>query len=484
VAVVTGLREWAPDPPGDNRPSLLRWPRWRLLLDDLAPASVLVVGEAEPGVERWLGSTSAQVRWVGGPRGLTRAADLVVVGADAADAFTDRHALRWLVRSCAVGGTAWLPWDRTPRRERALAAAGFLRRQWLASTAAPRRLRMTSGAGVALSRLGPSDRPPQWLTTLGSSVGWDADAGSWSLSIPGAYPSQKAVAVLRPGAAGDAAVVVKLAQDPRFDDRVQNEARALRGLADAAPAFTAARAPAVLGELGVGGVAAVVEGALLGAPFLEASTLRPTCRLAADAAAAVTELAAATSTVVAGADLATGLADLHSRFVADQRPSRDAARELERQVGVIAARRTVPAVVVHGDLGTWNLVVVDERVRILDWESATVDGPPLWDLAYLMRSYAVRSGRRRGLSRMRSITRHLVDGSPLTSAMATWVRAYRDVTGIDPELAEALFHTCWMHRAVKESARLAPGSTGHYGPLCALLVAQRRAPGVRQLLGT
>jgi aminoglycoside phosphotransferase (APT) family kinase protein len=481
VGVTTGLRPWTPDPPADNRPLLVRWPRWRLLLDDPAPATVLVVGETDPGVERWLGATGARTRWVGGPRGLTRPADLVVVGADAVHAFADRRALAWLARSCTAEGAVWLPGHRTRRRDHALAAVGFGARRWLGGGPSRSWPHRPAGEGVVALRDGPAPRPPGWLVTVGAGVGWEPSA-PWTLQTPGAYPSQKAVAMLHPGRAGGPGAVVKLAQDPRIDDRVRTEAAALRTLA-AAPAF-ARRVPAVLAEAEVGGTAAVVEEALAGRPFLRASGLRPGCPLAADAAAATVELAAVRPGTVTGPRLAADLDELRHRFEAAVGPS-DAVRALlDDQVAVVAARASVPTVVVHGDLGTWNLMVVDDRVRVLDWESATEAGPPLWDLAYLARSYAVRCGRRRGLTRGHAIERHLVDGSPLTAVLAGWFAAYRREVGIDPELGEALFHLCWVHRAVKEAARLAPGAVGHYGPLASLLLERRRAPGLRQLLGT
>lgn len=483
MSVTVGLRRWTPEPPGDNRPALARWPRWRLLLDRPAPASVLVIGEADPDVERWLNEIAVPIRWVGGPRGLIRPAELVVVGADAVEAFTGRNALRWLERSCSRDGAVWLPWRHTRRHDVALAAAGFGRRLWQSDTepVAGRWKRSRASVGVVAARRGPAGRPPSWLLALGAGVG-SPPSGWWSLSTPGAYPSQKAIAKIGPVPGGPGAIV-KLAQDPRFADRVQNEALALRGLLAAAPDFAARRAPAVLGEADVGGVAVVVEKALWGRPFLRTSSLRADCAFAADAAAAATELADVRRVAVPGRHMAHQLEELRARFVAAVHPTQVVGELLAEQVAVVAARATVPAVVVHGDLGTWNLLVLDGSVRILDWESAAANGPPLWDLAYLARSYAVRSGRRRGLNRSNAIDRHLVTGSPLTATIAGWFATYRDRVGLDPELGEALFHTCWMHRAVKEAARVGPGE-GHYGALCSHLVERRRERGLRQLLGT
>ena len=98
--------------------------------------------------------------------------------------------------------------------------------------------------------------------------------------------------------------------------------------------------------------------------------------------------------------------------------------------------RSIPSVLVHGDLGTWNLLAHHGEVRVLDWESAG------------------------------------------------WVRAYSEAVGLDLDLVAPLFHTCWMHRAVKESTRLPPGAVGQHGPLRMQLAEAHEAPGIPALAGT
>jgi len=176
-----------------------------------------------------------------------------------------------------------------------------------------------------------------------------------------------------------------------------------------------------------------------------------------------------------------GLPGLVATFVDQQQPPASTAAFLEEQVAMLLAEPP-PTVAFHGDLGTWNLLVdQDDRVRILDWESAELHGPPLWDLYYFLRSFAVRSGRRRGLDRSRAIGRHLLGSSPIAHQAAAWVGAYCRRLGIAPQLTEPLFHICWMHRAVKERRRLHDGEPGHYGQLCLRMVEHRDAPSLRRL---
>ena len=335
----------------------------------------------------------------------------------------------------------------------------------------------TRGAG----RVG-NGPPPSWLTDLVRTAVPSARCTSWSLRVPSAYPSQKAVALVRAVGLTRQDLVVKVTRHPRFNNRLQNEAAALAAIERRGGAI-AARVPAVRAIEPVAGLAAIVQDAIDGRPFLDRSSLRAGCPLADDAVRAITDLGAATHHTAGPSDGGDALRSLLASFLDQQRPSPSVASFLTDQVDLLVA--DPPArVLFHGDLGTWNLLVdQDERVRILDWESAEMAGPPLWDLWYFIRSFAVRAGRRRGLDRNHAIGRHLLGSSPIAYQAAAWVERYCCRLGIPRHLIEPLLHTCWMHRAVKERARLAPGEPGLYGPLCLRMVEHRDAPGLRRLVG-
>ena len=144
-----------------------------------------------------------------------------------------------------------------------------------------------------------------------------------------------------------------------------------------------------------------------------------------------------------------------------------------------------PAVFQHGDAGRWNLLAApDGSTSFIDWEAAEPVGMPLWDLFYFVRSFAVgvavAAGEHRRLSGIRRV---LFERSPLSARLAGWVALYCRATGLSAELVEPLFHTCWMHRALKEATRLDPGAlhTGHYRRLLTLGIEQRRAPGLADM---
>jgi hypothetical protein len=126
-------------------------------------------------------------------------------------------------------------------------------------------------------------------------------------------------------------------------------------------------------------------------------------------------------------------------------------------VATLAEAPLVPLVLEHGDLGVWNvLVAADQRPIVLDWEAGVERGMPLWDLLYLLRSYAASSARG-GPARAAAVV-DLLDGRPpfgemFRTAVSGWVAAVR----LDPELVHPLLLTCWAHRALKEASRREEG---------------------------
>jgi hypothetical protein len=128
------------------------------------------------------------------------------------------------------------------------------------------------------------------------------------------------------------------------------------------------------------------------------------------------------------------------------------------------------------------LVQPDGRVAVLDWESAE-RGLPLWDLFYFMASFASLAGRARGLRRLDAFALHFAGNSPLATRFAAATAAYVRRVQVPAELVEPLFHTCWMHRALKESTRRRPDDLhrAHYGRILQLAIARRAAPGLQRL---
>jgi hypothetical protein len=114
---------------------------------------------------------------------------------------------------------------------------------------------------------------------------------------------------------------------------------------------------------------------------------------------------------------------------------------------------TLPAVLQHNDLGTWNLLVTRDGFTAVDWESARPAGLPLWDLVYFL-SYAIL-----GLDGVDAADQeqHLVDvylgASPSSELLFSWVRRAVSALALDAAVVGRLALTSWMHHGLSHVAR-------------------------------
>jgi hypothetical protein len=132
----------------------------------------------------------------------------------------------------------------------------------------------------------------------------------------------------------------------------------------------------------------------------------------------------------------------------------------------------LPVVLEHGDLGVWNVLVrLDGRPAVLDWEAGVPRGMPLWDLLYLLRSYAASSART-GADRTGAVLDLLHGRPPLGDCFVGATGQYASALRLDPSLLVPLLLTCWMHRAQKEASRR---DDGPYRRLLRHCVEQRRS---------
>ena len=334
---------------------------------------------------------------------------------------------------------------------------GFVARR---SSVAPNPIRLPEGAAPSVDR-GPA---PRWLIDTLAEGGLDIAHHRWAFSAPGEYASQKLIWYLFAPDATVPELVLKMTRDPAFNNRLENEVATLRLLegVDLGPSVEVPRASSLRSAAGL---AIAVESSVDGEPFAAKASMEPDDPALATAVDWLTRLGVATrapappaalrDALTTNLDRCTKLYDLTSRERAFL------AARIERVVDL-----GCPTVLMHGDPGTWNLLLTsDSRLGILDWEAAEPDGLPLWDLFHLLRSYATLASSSWLPHRsLRLARRQLVDGSTLTASFAAAVAAYREALGLRAEIVEPLYHLGWVHRAVKEASRLAPDrlSRGHY----------------------
>lgn len=330
--------------------------------------------------------------------------------------------------------------------------------------------------------------PPAYLSALAREGGLDLSGYGIGLSAPGNYASQKLVLFLfKPG--GDTPdFVVKMTRSSVFNQRLENEFRALSILASRTGGTLAGvPLPAFMGHHA--GLCLVGESAIEGVPFRQRMQRRSDCPCARAAVDQLTELACTTvDRSTASADhVASSLDQLFRRFVEIYRPSPETRTFLTDEIDSVAKiGGAFPLVFQHGDPGVWNLLATGPaEVAFLDWEAAEPKGMPLWDLFYLLRSYCMSSTRGRR-DRIKALGKHFCEGGDLGRLLLRSTRRYGKELRLPSELFAPLFYTCWMHRALKESTRLAPAalSQGHYFRLLESFIARRKEPALRRLLAS
>lgn len=329
--------------------------------------------------------------------------------------------------------------------------------------------------------------PPTWLMRLAEAHGLDVRGYHWSVAAPGVFDSQKVLVYLTPPGETTPPWIVKITRDARHAARLRNEARALRILAGLGPIGGMA-VPGLVGAGDTGRLVAVIETIVPGRPFepvLRGSDGLDRLRPALDALGGLAERSAHP---VPAAAVAATFERLLDQYVEIHRPTDEDRGRLGALVERVAAwPAPISLVAMHGDPGTWNLLAgPEDRIGFLDWESFDPDGLPLWDLFHMLHAAVLVVGRTRiPRRRMWILASHVVDDGRYSGLLVDAVQRYRDRIGIAPELVEPLFTFCWIHRALKESARRRPDDVarGHYARFARRIVASPTAPTLRRLYG-
>jgi hypothetical protein len=327
---------------------------------------------------------------------------------------------------------------------------------------------------------------PAYVRTIAQVAGLDLAEYRVGLLAPSEYASRKAILFLFRGEESSPELVVKLTRDAAHNSRLENEWRALRLLEQTGPPGSGlVPRPAFFGHHA--GLAVLGESAVAGRPLRRCTSGRADCASAGAAMRWLGELGAASAhPATPDLDLPGALHDLLTRFELLYRLGEVQRQRLRTHVEAVAdAAGALPLVTQHGDPGTWNVLIADDgRPVFLDWEAAERHGMPLWDLFYFARSFAIRvAGASGGGGSFRALRSELLGDGPVNRLLAAAVERHCAQIGVDGDLVEPLYTTCWMHRALKEATRLQASKLqrGHYFKLLELSLSSPDAPGLRRL---
>jgi hypothetical protein len=120
--------------------------------------------------------------------------------------------------------------------------------------------------------------------------------------------------------------------------------------------------------------------------------------------------------------------------------------------------REVPAVVRHGDLGTWNVLLTADSFSVVDWETATPAGFPLWDLLnFLQDALASIDIQRRGGTREEHFVRLFRGELPSSRLLFDMVRAGVNAVGLDPAVVGPITTLLFADQAATVAAAVRSG---------------------------
>jgi len=369
--------------------------------------------------------------------------------------------------SLTPDGIAWIdvrPGRRTVARARAQRLGLRISGSWLAVPRADPRMLLPLSAGTATRRLLASkllggrflNTVLGWKTRVieelvpgvgliaqrpdaRPSLAWLAEAGvEGPVGISSGWHDKAQLVLI-----GETSVV-KSSKTPHG---LVREAELLQALRESVER-TGAHAPSVLYYGPAGGRVALVESVLAGERVSEL-LIREPLRLSAIVEQAATWLSRwhveTRVTRPFTADDLERLIVTPLREVAPHMPDDATYGQRVESLGRSLVARSVPLAAAHNDLTTWNLLLEDGALSIVDWEASEKESLPLVDLDYLVVD-AVATAR--GLER---------DVAFRTAERTAWDNAVSQL-GIANDVAELARHACWLGHARNELVRSNPAS--------------------------
>jgi len=319
-----------------------------------------------------------------------------------------------------------------------------------------------------------------YLVSLAGRAGIDLSGYRFGVSMRGQGNSNKVIFYLFDQKSRMPKFVIKVTRGPQFNSRLENEYRMLSLLKER-QCIDAQTYPEPLFFDYHNNLAVLGMRAIEGEPFRLRTKATSACPIALDAIARIAQLgtSSADNSVASPKDVSATLFELFGQFNQIYKLSDDHRTFLAKQIEKIAgSRHAFPLVVQHGDPGTWNMLVSKQgKIILIDWESGEPQGMPLWDLFYFLRAYASWVSRKQGRrDNLTSFAKQFLK-PPWLVLLQNVTQSYSHQISLAEELIEPLFYTCWMHRALKEAARLTIDQleSSHYLNLLRVTIDQRNS---------
>ena len=139
-------------------------------------------------------------------------------------------------------------------------------------------------------------------------------------------------------------------------------------------------------------------------------------------------------------------------------------RRLEHDVGapadLVRSLPSVPAVLQHNDLGSWNVLVDGSTFAVLDWESSRMAGVPLWDLVYFLTdALSARRGQIDPVEKRHAMLSLLRGDSPDSDLLFRRLAEAAAAFGIPRDAIGPIVTLAWLHHGRSRSARVDRGQS-------------------------
>jgi len=328
---------------------------------------------------------------------------------------------------------------------------------------------------------------PQFLVSLYKKIDVELCNFKYGFSARGKYRSNKVIFFIFKNSKNLPEFVTKITRESIFNYRLENEYQMLSNLLEY-KILKSGTFPEPLSLDYHMNLACLSEKAVQGKPFRDRTKASINCPVFLNAISLLSQLGVNSTRLdkTKNSDTISGLSILINDFINVYNPTKMQKDFLWEQFTALANnQKSLPSVFQHGDPGTWNMIVTEnDKVILLDWESGESEGMPLWDIFYFFKTYVSWVSRvNLGYHTPIITSQYFIEKSDWVSFLRDYINQYCTQIQLDVCLVKPLFYFTWMHRALKESARLKQHQlkNGQYFNLLQIFIEKENSSGLKTL---